>query len=166
MDRNRFVGKRLGRLRWLIVQSRCHQLIHMLEVCEKLTAKNTTPLTITTCQLCPSTLLEIYLQNFQNLSKTLLCIPSRVTIVSALLAMTSKMGQMAIVSRATRITGTREVIADAAFGFASSQSRNCGKKPAMLVKDVNAQSRETGKICAVISIISHFNCGRDSPKLV
>jgi hypothetical protein len=60
--------------------------------------------------------------------------------------MTSRMGHIAIVNRATRITGAREVMADAESGFASNQDLSCGRKPAMLVRDVKAQKRDTGKI--------------------
>jgi hypothetical protein len=56
-------------------------------------------------------------RNFQNRSKTELCIPNLVTIVSALLAIRSRIGQMAIVRPATRMTGTNEVTNRAVLGL-------------------------------------------------
>lgn len=73
--------------------------------------------------------------------------PSRVLIVSALLAMSSRIGQIDSVSDATKTTGPSEVIVDAASGCASIQDLREGMKSAMLVKDVRAQNRDTGKIC-------------------
>lgn len=67
-------------------------------------------------------------------------------MVWALLAIASKMGQIAMVSNATRMTGARDVMVDAAFGFAFSQSSSCGIKPPMVVKDVRVQKNDTGKI--------------------
>ena len=58
--------------------------------------------------------------------------PRRVTMCSVLLAKTSKMGQMAIVSNATRMTGARDVMALDAFGFFASQLANGGMKSAIL----------------------------------
>lgn len=60
--------------------------------------------------------------------------------------MTNKIGQMVIVKRATSMTGANEVIADAAFGLLSNHALSGGKNPAILDKDVKAQSNETGKI--------------------
>lgn len=69
-----------------------------------------------------------------------------VTMVWALLATASKMGQMAIVSSATRITGANDVMVEAAFGLASSQACNAGMKPPIVVREVSVQKKETGKI--------------------
>jgi hypothetical protein len=41
------------------------------------------------------------------------------------------------------------VMADAALGFALSQSAKGGRKPAMLVRLVRVQKIEMGKICSV-----------------
>jgi hypothetical protein len=60
--------------------------------------------------------------------------------------MARRMGQMAIVNRATRITGAKEVIVDAAFGFAFNQSSSGGRKPPIVVRDVRVQKNDTGKI--------------------
>lgn len=57
------------------------------------------------------------------------------------------MGQIAIVNSATRMTGAKEVIVDAAFGLASSHCCRSGIKPPMVVRDVRVQKKETGKIC-------------------
>ena len=78
--------------------------------------------------------------------------PSRVLIVSALFAMTSRIGQMAIVRPATRKTGTRDVMTDAVSGFASMKFRKGVMNSAMLLRDDRAQSSETGKICASADI--------------
>ena len=72
--------------------------------------------------------------------------PSLVLIVSALFAMSSRIGQMQIVSRATRMTGASDVMADDALGWALRKFCSGLMKPAMLVKLVKAQNRETGKI--------------------
>lgn len=69
------------------------------------------------------------IRNFQNLSRTLLWMPSLVTIVSALLAMTSRIGQIEIVSKATRMTGTKAVTAVAVSGLAVTQAARAGMKP-------------------------------------
>ena len=68
-------------------------------------------------------------RNFQKRSNTELWIPNRVLMVSALLAMSSKIGQIQIVRRATRITGARDVIADAALGWAFRKSCSGFMKP-------------------------------------
>lgn len=86
-------------------------------------------------------------QNFQNRSKTLLCTPNLVIIVSALLAITNKMGHIASVSSATKMTGAREVMAEAALGLLSRNALRGFMKPAMFVRDARAQRRETGNIC-------------------
>jgi hypothetical protein len=85
-------------------------------------------------------------------------------MVSALLAITSKIGQIAIVKSATRMTGASDVMAEAAFGFASSQRLNCGRNPAMLVNDVKAQSSDTGKICGSASLIFLSFPSEDLPR--
>lgn len=85
-------------------------------------------------------------QNFQNLSKTLLCTPNLVIIVSALLAITNKIGHIASVSNATKMTGAREVMAEAAFGLLDRNVWRGFMKPAMFVRDARAQRRETGNI--------------------
>ena len=107
-----------------------------------LTAKKMTPLTITSV----STIAADHLRNFQNRSKTELWIPNRVLIVSALLAMTSRMGQIAIVKPATSTTGASDVIACAASGCFSIKSRRGSTKPAMLSSDASAVRIDTGKI--------------------
>lgn len=68
-------------------------------------------------------------------------------MVSALFAISSKIGQIDSVSEATKTTGPSEVIVDAASGCASIQDLSEGMKSAMFVRDVKAQKRETGKIC-------------------
>ena len=83
-------------------------------------AKKTTALTITKVSTCARSDYGSHSQNFQNRSITELWIPLLVTILSALLAIANKMGQIAIVSKATRITGAREDIAEEALGLASS----------------------------------------------
>ena len=71
---------------------------------------------------------------------------------------------MAMVNSATRMTGAREVMVEAAFGFAFSQSSSCGMKPPMVVSDVRVQKNDTGKIChispirAMPRIISAYPC--------
>ena len=107
-----------------------------------LTAKKMTPLTITLV----STITADHLRNFQNRSRTELWIPNRVLIVSALLAMTSRIGQMAIVKPATSTTGASDVIACAASGCFSIKSRSSFTKPAMLSSEASAVRIDTGKI--------------------
>jgi hypothetical protein len=58
--------------------------------------------------------------------------------------MTSKIGQMVMVSSATRMTGASEVMALDALGFFASQSASGGMNPAIFDNDVRAQKRETG----------------------
>ena len=70
-----------------------------------------------------------------------------VTIVWALFATTSRMGQIAIVSRAIRMTGAREVIDLAALGLASSHVLSGARNLPIVSKDVRVQKNETGKIC-------------------
>lgn len=89
----------------------------------------------------------LHSRNFQNRSKTELWMPSLVLIVSALFAMTSKIGQIAMVRPATRKTGTSEVITCAVSGLRSIKFRNGVINSAMLLSEDNAQSSETGKIC-------------------
>lgn len=122
-----------------------------------LTAKKTTPFTIT---IHPQFIQPLSLslgsrggqgqtknsQNFQNLSKTLLCTPNLVIIVSALLAITNKIGHMASVSKATKMTGAREVRAEAALGLLDRNAWRGFMKPAMFVRDARAHRRETGNI--------------------
>lgn len=121
-----------------------------------LTAKKTTPFTITNTSpfySAPSTATgaqregaRTNSQNFQNLSKTLLCTPNLVIIVSALLAITNKIGHIASVSNATKMTGAREVMAEAAFGLLDKNVWRGFMKPAMFVRDASAHRRETGNI--------------------
>jgi hypothetical protein len=54
---------------------------------------------------------------------------------------------MAIVSKATKMTGARDVIVVAELGFASSHFRRGGRKPPILDKEVREQKSPTGKIC-------------------
>lgn len=89
---------------------------------------------------------RINLQNFQNLSKTLLCTPNLVIIISALLAITNKIGHIASVSNATKMTGAREVRAEAALGLLERNVWRGFMKPAMFVRDARAHKRETGNI--------------------
>lgn len=89
---------------------------------------------------------RINLQNFQNLSKTLLCTPNLVIIISALLAITNKIGHIASVSNATKMTGAREVRAEAALGLLERNVCRGFMKPAMFVRDARAHKRETGNI--------------------
>ena len=91
----------------------------------KLTAKNTTPFTITVVQ--PTSLLRSSdVQNFQKRSNTELWMPKRVTMCSVRFARTSRMGQIAIVKSATRMTGASDVMALEAFGFLASQAASGG----------------------------------------
>ena len=69
-----------------------------------------------------------------------------VTIVCALLATTRRIGQIAIVSRATKMTGARDVIVSAEFGFAASHFWRGGRKPPILDREVKEQKSPTGKI--------------------
>ena len=89
-------------------------------------------------------------QNFQNLSKTELCTASLVFIVSALFAITSKIGQMHNVRLATRMTGASELMAAATLGSFARKSCSGLMNPAMLVNDDRAQRTETGKIYRVV----------------
>lgn len=63
-----------------------------------------------------------------------------------MLATASRMGQMAMVRSATKMTGAREVIVDAAFGLAFNHFSNGGRKPPIVVSDVRVQKKDTGKI--------------------
>lgn len=57
------------------------------------------------------------------------------------------MGHIASVSSATKMTGAREVMAEAALGLLSRNALRGFMKPAMFVRDARAQRRETGNIC-------------------
>jgi hypothetical protein len=67
-------------------------------------------------------------------------------MVSALFAMTSKIGQIAMVNPATSKTGTSEVITLAVFGWLLTKFCSGLMNPAIFDKDERAQSSETGKI--------------------
>ena len=73
--------------------------------------------------------------------------PNLVTICSVLFANTSKMGQIEIVSKATRMTGASDVIALEALGFFASQFASGGRNSAIFESEVSAQKRETGNTC-------------------
>lgn len=45
------------------------------------------------------------------------------------------------------MTGARDVIEDAAFGFLSSHCLSGGRKPPILSREVREQNNDTGKIC-------------------
>lgn len=64
------------------------------------------------------------------------------------MATTSRIGHIAIVSKATKMTGARDVIVVAEFGFASSHLRRGGRNPPMFDKEVREQKSPTGKICS------------------
>ncbi len=68
-------------------------------------------------------------------------------MVSALFAMTSKIGQIAIVRPATKSTGTKEVITLAVSGYLAMKSSTGLKNPASFDNEDRAQRNETGKIC-------------------
>lgn len=78
---------------------------------------------------------------------TELWIPLLVTMLSALFATANKIGQMAMVSRATRMTGANDDIAEDALGFESSHFCRDGMNSAIPVRVVKVQKKETGKIC-------------------
>jgi hypothetical protein len=45
------------------------------------------------------------------------------------------------------MTGARDVMEDAAFGFLSSHCLSGGRKPPILSREVREQNNDTGKIC-------------------
>jgi hypothetical protein len=102
---------------------------------ERLTAKKTTPLTMT--WKISHSLLNVSLGNVSahETSRTSQALNYESPSASRW--------------RATRMTGASEVMADAALGFALSQSAKGGRKPAMLVRLVRVQKIEMGKICSV-----------------
>jgi hypothetical protein len=67
-------------------------------------------------------------------------------MVSALFAMTNRIGHIQSVKLATSMTGAREVIADAVFGLLARKSDKGLMNPAIVVKDDKAHRMDTGKI--------------------